>query len=128
MAETASVAPLDQRWRLELVKWRRWRSTRQLEWLGVARLLDVERRGRLDRRWQLELAERRRRRLELVDWRANLSNSSKEDATRCLVWLGDLVDAKKLGGSAAGSDTLLLPVVGMATAGPKTQCTMLMHM
>ncbi|XP_045085513.1 uncharacterized protein [Aegilops tauschii subsp. strangulata] len=96
--------------------------------VGVPRLLDVERRGRLDRRWRLELAEQRRRRLELVDRRANLSNSSKEDATRCLVWLGDLIDAKKLGGSAAGSDTLHLPVAGVATAGPKTQCTMLMHM
>ncbi|XBH74783.1 hypothetical protein VPH35_101665 [Triticum aestivum] len=78
--------------------------------LAAARLLEV------DQRWRLELLERRRRRLELVDRRANLSNSSKEDATRCLVWLGDLIDAKKLGGSAAGSDTLHLPVAGVATA------------
>ncbi|XP_020170301.1 uncharacterized protein [Aegilops tauschii subsp. strangulata] len=89
---------------------------------GASRLLDEERQGRL------ELAERRRRRLELVDRRANLSNSSKEHATRCPVWLGDLIDAKKLGGSAAGSDMLHLPVAGVATAGPKTQCTTLMYM
>ncbi|KAF7051040.1 hypothetical protein CFC21_059327 [Triticum aestivum] len=45
------------------------------------------------------------------------SSSSRRDTTRCLVWLGDLIDAKKLGGSAAGSDTLHLRVAGVATAG-----------
>lgn len=102
---------LDRRWRLDLAERHRWRSTRWLERLAAARLLEV------DQRWRLELLERQRRRLELVDRRANLSNSSKEDATRCLVWLGDLIDAKKLGGSAAGSDRLHLPVAGVATAG-----------
>ncbi|KAI4997051.1 hypothetical protein ZWY2020_052393 [Hordeum vulgare] len=73
-------------------------------------LLDVERRGRL------ELAERRRQRLELPDRQPNLSNSSKEDATKCLVSLGDLIDVEKLGGGVAGSATLHLRVTGMATA------------
>ncbi|KAE8785198.1 G-type lectin S-receptor-like serine/threonine-protein kinase [Hordeum vulgare] len=73
-------------------------------------LLDVERRGRL------ELAEQRRQRLELPDRQPNLSNSSKEDATKCLVSLGDLIDVEKLGGGVAGSATLHLRVTGMATA------------
>ncbi|KAI4965091.1 hypothetical protein ZWY2020_057516 [Hordeum vulgare] len=78
---------------------------------------DLRTAGRLDQQGRLELAERRRRRLELPDRRPNLSNNSKEDATRCLVSLGDLIDVEKLGGSAAGSDTLHLRVTGMATAG-----------
>nr|BAJ99079.1 predicted protein [Hordeum vulgare subsp. vulgare] len=52
---------------------------------------------------------------------ANLSSSSRGDATRCLVWLGDLIDAKKLGGSAAASDTLHLRVPGVSTAGRKKE-------
>ncbi|KAI5020880.1 hypothetical protein ZWY2020_054290 [Hordeum vulgare] len=79
--------------------------------------LRLEQRGRLDQQGRLELAKRRRRRLELPDRRPNLSNNSKEDATRYLVSLGDLIDVEKLGGSAAGSDTLHLRVTGMANAG-----------
>ncbi|XP_044980890.1 uncharacterized protein LOC123448157 isoform X5 [Hordeum vulgare subsp. vulgare] len=70
-----------------------------------------------ERRGRLELAERRRQRLELPDRQPNLSNSSKEDATKCLVSLGDLIDVEKLGGGVAGSATLHLRVTGMATAG-----------
>ncbi|KAI4981436.1 hypothetical protein ZWY2020_021928 [Hordeum vulgare] len=61
--------------------------------------LRLEQRGWLDQQGRLELVERRRRRLELPDRRPNLSNNSKEDATRCLVSLGDLIDVEKLGSS-----------------------------
>ncbi|XP_044980894.1 uncharacterized protein LOC123448157 isoform X9 [Hordeum vulgare subsp. vulgare] len=81
-----------------------------LRWYSYL-FLSSERRGRL------ELAERRRQRLELPDRQPNLSNSSKEDATKCLVSLGDLIDVEKLGGGVAGSATLHLRVTGMATAG-----------
>ncbi|XP_044980886.1 uncharacterized protein LOC123448157 isoform X2 [Hordeum vulgare subsp. vulgare] len=89
-------------------------STRTNSSLQIDELFPVplaERRGRL------ELAERRRQRLELPDRQPNLSNSSKEDATKCLVSLGDLIDVEKLGGGVAGSATLHLRVTGMATAG-----------
>ncbi|KAE8795006.1 Protease Do-like 1, chloroplastic [Hordeum vulgare] len=88
----------------------------QVGWIAEGQE-EIQQQGRLDQQGRLELAERRRRKLELPDRRPNLSNNSKEDATRCLVSLGDLIDVKKLGGSAAGSDTLHLRVTGMATAG-----------
>ncbi|KAL6844611.1 hypothetical protein ACP4OV_025270 [Aristida adscensionis] len=48
---------------------------------------------------------------------ANLSSSVRGDATRCLVWVGELIDTEKIGGAAAGSETLYLRLAGMPTSG-----------
>jgi hypothetical protein len=45
---------------------------------------------------------------------ANLSSSAKGDPTRCLVWVGELIDAEKIGGNVAGSETLHLRLAGLA--------------
>jgi hypothetical protein len=47
---------------------------------------------------------------------ANLSGSSMGDATRCLVWAGDLIDTEKIG-SVAPAETLYLRVASLANSG-----------
>ncbi|TVU10337.1 hypothetical protein EJB05_43861, partial [Eragrostis curvula] len=44
---------------------------------------------------------------------ANLSTSSTGDFTRCLVWVGDLIDTEKIGPATAGSETLYLRLAGL---------------
>jgi hypothetical protein len=48
----------------------------------------------------------------------NLSTSSRGDATRCLVWTGDLIDTEKIG-TVGSAETLYLRlrVAASATAG-----------
>ncbi|KAM0825899.1 hypothetical protein ACQ4PT_069234 [Festuca glaucescens] len=46
----------------------------------------------------------------------NLSSSSRGDATRCLVWAGDLIDTEKIG-TVGSAETLYLRVAASATAG-----------
>ncbi|KAM0865466.1 hypothetical protein ACQ4PT_043255 [Festuca glaucescens] len=49
----------------------------------------------------------------------NLSSSSRGDATRCLVWAGDLIDTEKILGvfTVGSAETLYLRVAASATAG-----------
>ncbi|TVU10346.1 hypothetical protein EJB05_43870, partial [Eragrostis curvula] len=46
---------------------------------------------------------------------ANLSSSPTGDPTRCLVYMGELIDTEKLGAAAAGSETLYLRLAGLPT-------------
>jgi hypothetical protein len=53
---------------------------------------------------------------------ANLSSSSRGDATRCLVWTGDLIDTEKMG-TGSSTDTLYLRVAALTTEGtPQNHC------
>jgi hypothetical protein len=46
---------------------------------------------------------------------ANFSGSSKWNSTRCLVWVGELIDMEKIGSNAEGSETLYLRLAGLDT-------------
>jgi hypothetical protein len=60
---------------------------------------------------------------------ANLSTTrTAGDATRCLVWAGDLIDTEKIIGGGVGSDTLHLRLAGSDAAVQGNHFIHLLHL